>query len=308
MKFASYLNSDFIFTDIIKGNIDEIIKEMIEKIAVQDKKIKVLKDTITHSVLKRENEISTNIGSGIAVPHGRLEDFNDFIISICVLPEPIQMEIASTGKFSSVNVIFLVLCDVLKNKNILKMMSAISKLGLNNKEILSNIILEKSPNKILELIQSANIEVGDKIIAEDVLSPDIIPATPNDTLEFIAKRLILEEISGLPVVNEDNNFLGEITERELISFGMPDYLSYIDNLNFLTVGEPFEEYLKNEKTTTIENLYRKKEVPIIDKKTPIMEICALIIKKGITRFYVVEKGKYIGMIKRADIIKKILHI
>lgn len=308
MKFASYLNSDFIFTDINRENIDDIIREMIEKMSNQDKTIRDKKEIIINSVLRREHEISTNIGGGIAVPHGRMENFNDFIIGICVLPNPIQMEIASTGKFSSVNIIFLVLCDVLKNKNILKMMSAISKLGLNNKEILDKVIVEKSPNKILELIQSANIEVGDKIIAEDVLSPDIIPATPNDTLEFIAKRLILEGISGLPVVNKDGNFLGEITERELISFGMPDYLSYIDNLNFLTVGEPFEEYLKNEKTTTIENLYRKKDVPIIDKKTPIMEICALIIKKGITRFYVVEKGKYVGMIKRADIIKKILHI
>lgn len=40
-------------------------------------------------------------------------------------------------------------------------------------------------------------------------------------MEEIAKGL-LEQISGLPVVDKDGMFLGEITERELIDFGMPD--------------------------------------------------------------------------------------
>ncbi|MDR1834191.1 MAG: CBS domain-containing protein, partial [Fusobacteriaceae bacterium] len=127
--------------------------------------------------------------------------------------------------------------------------------------------------------------------------------------EQTAKRLILEKISGLPVVGDDGVFLGEITEKELIAFGMPDYLSYIGNLNFMTVGEPFEEYIKNEKTATIESLYRRKaDVVTIDPKTPILEICSIIVKKGITRFYVLEKNRYRGMIKRSDIIKKVLHI
>lgn len=33
---------------------------------------------------------------------------------------------------------------------------------------------------------------------------------------------------------------GEITEKELIDFGMPDHLSLMSDLNFLTVGEPLK--------------------------------------------------------------------
>ena len=36
---------------------------------------------------------------------------------------------------------------------------------------------------------------------------------------------------------------------------------------------------------------------IIDRKTPIMEICFIMVNKGITRLYVVDDGKYYGMIK-----------
>ena len=100
-----------------------------------------------------------------------------------------------------------------------------------------------------------------------MLSPDIIPASPETTLEEIAKRLISEHISGLPVVDKNGEFLGEITEKELIEFGMPKYLSLMKDLNFLTVGEPFEEYLVNEKTATIKDMYRvKNNIIVVDKK------------------------------------------
>ena len=167
----------------------------------------------------------------------------------------------------------------------------------------------KDSAEILKAVQEADIEIGHKITAEDVLSPDIIPLSPNSTLEEVAKRFIIEHTSGLPVVDENGKFLGEITEKELIEFGMPKYLSLMQDLNFLTVGEPFEEYLVNEKTTTIENLYRSKdELIILDRKAPIMEICFIMVSKNITRLYVVENGEYLGLIKRSDIIKKVLHI
>ena len=308
MKFSSYLDPQFIFTDLKGKNPEEIITEMIERLSLKDKKINELKDVIVKSVIKREEEISTGMGNGIAIPHARIENFNDFIVSIGILEEPIEVEIAATRKTDKVKLVFLIISDVLKNKNILKVMSAVSKMALKRKNLLEKIKEEKNPNKIVEYIQESNIEIDHRIIAEDVLSPDIEPATPENTLEEIAKRLILEQISGLPVVDKDGMFLGEITERELIDFGMPDYLSLMGDLNFLTVGEPFEEYLVNETTTTIEKLYRVDERVKIDRKTPIMEICFIMVNKGLTRLYVLDEGKYYGMIRRSDIIKKVLHI
>ena len=308
MKFSSYLDPSLIFTDLKGRNPEEVIIEMIGRIAEKDKKVKNSQSIIEEAVIKREKEISTGIGSGIAIPHARIENFNDFIVAIGLLDNPIDDEIAATHKKDKVNIIFLIISDVLKNKNILKVMSAVSKLALKQTELLKKIKNERNPKKVIEYFQEANIEFDHKIVAEDVLSPDVKPATPDNTLEEIAKRLILEETSGLPVVDSDGRFLGEITERELIDYGMPDYLSLMGDLNFLTVGEPFEEYLVNESKVTIKDLYRVSEDIIIDGKTPIMEICFIMVNKGITRLYVVDNGKYHGMIKRSDIIKKVLHI
>ena len=309
MKFSSYLDPQFIFTDLKGENPEEIIVEMVDRIAEKDKKVNASKQLIQDAVIRREREIPTGIGSGIAIPHARIENLNDFIVAIGLLDKPIEGGIAATHQTDQVTLIFLIISDVLKNKNILKVMSAVSKLALRKKDLLEKIKKERNPKKVIEYIQEADIEFDHKIVAEDVLSPDVKPATPENTLEEIAKRLILEETSGLPVVDGNGTFLGEITERELIAYGMPDYLSLMKDLNFLTVGEPFEEYLVNESKVTIKDLYRVSKDLVIDKKAPIMEICFIMVNKGITRLYVVDDdGKYYGMIKRSDIIKKVLHI
>ncbi|MBQ3437394.1 MAG: PTS sugar transporter subunit IIA [Fusobacterium sp.] len=309
MKFSSYLNPEYIFTDLKADTKEEIIYEISERIAEKNNYFNSRKKEIVESILKRENEISTCMGEGVFIPHARLRDFNDFIIAVAILKEGVEGEIAATYQKDEIKIVFLIISDVLKNKNILRTMSVISRIALKRPDIMEQLKIEKNTKKIIDLLTAEDIEIEHKIIAEDVLSPDIKPVYKNDTLEEVAKRLILERESAFPVVKEDGELLGEITEKELISFGMPEHLSLMNDINFLTVGEPFEEYLLNEDTTTIENIFRKDiKYLIIDPKTPIMEICFKMVNSGIHRLYVVDNKKYCGMIKRSDIIKKVLHI
>jgi PTS system nitrogen regulatory IIA component len=308
MKLSSYLEEKLIFFDVEGDNLGEIINNLIDNTAEVNKKVAERKQQVKTAIMKRENEISTAMGEGVAIPHARLESFDDFLVVLGFPKKPIKAEIGLTGKYDEVTVVFLLLSDVLKNKNMLKVMSGISKLVIKHPDIMKEIRENKSASKIISLIDKLHVEVGQRIVADDVMTPDIPPVTPDSTLEEIAKRLIMEMRPGFAVVDKNGNFLGEITERELIAFGMPKYTSIMDDLSFMTVGEPFEGYLLNEKTTTIDEIYRKEGLFVVDREAPIMEISFLIVNKGATRIYVVEDGKYYGMILRSDIIKKVLHI
>lgn len=311
MKFSSYLNPDYIFPCLEVSSKEEVIKKIVTKVAEDNKVVAEQKDEIIKNILKREEEMSTCVGNGIFLPHTRMKDFPDFIIAVATIKNKLEGEIAETNKTDNIKLVFLIVSDVLKNKNLLKTMSAISKITLKHPEIITKIKEATHAKQILELLSSNDIEIEHKIIAEDVLSPDIKPAKEDDTLEEIAKRLILEQRSALPVLTDDGILLGEITERELIGFGLPEHLSLMSDLNFLTVGEPFEEYLLNESTMTIKDIYRKDiKHLMIDKETPIMEICFKMVYKGMHRLYVInpKNNKYLGIINRSDIIKKVLHI
>jgi len=307
MKLSSYLDPKCIFFDLEGDTKEDIILQMIENTAKYDKKFNSSKDKIKEEILNRENEVSTVMGNGIAIPHARIDGYGDILISIGILKTPIECEMADMRNKDKVKIFFMITAETLKSKVILKIMSSITKVALKDNDLLEKIKNSKDSHEIYDLLSHIDVKVKNKIIADDVMDPTIKPVKPNDTLEEIAIRLITEAKPGFPVVDNNGIFLGEMTERELISYGMPKYTSLMDNLDFFTIGEPFEEYLKNEKIATIENIFRKEAITV-DKQTPIMEICQLIVNKGITRIYVVEDGKYYGTILRSHIIKKVLHI
>lgn len=54
-------------------------------------------------------------------------DFSDFIIAVATIKNKLEGEIGGTNQTDDIKVVFLIISDVLKNKNLLKAMSAISK-------------------------------------------------------------------------------------------------------------------------------------------------------------------------------------
>lgn len=307
MKLSSYLSEDKIISNLKGETFEELITNLLKELAKTNKQVKVEQEIMKRAILKRENEASTYIGNGVAIPHARLEYFDDIIVSIAFPEKHVTMKNVM-GEEEPVDFIVLIVADVLKNKNILKIMSGISRLCLKNKDVFKEILKYKSPEKTIEILNKMKIEIDHNITAEDLFTTSILPAKENNTLEDIAKRIIMDRVSGIPVVDNHNNFLGEITERELISFGMPKHTTILNDLSFLTVGEPFENYLVNEKITTIKDLYRTEGIITIDKDASLMEISYIFMNKGVTRIYVLENNKYVGLIFRSDIIKKILHI
>lgn len=306
MKLSSYLDEKLIFENLDGNSIEEVINVLVNKVAKVNKTVESYKNLIEDAILKREHEISTAIGKGIAIPHARVDEYNDVLVVIGKLKNPIDNKVEATHTMDKVDLVFVIIAGRTKNKTVLKLMSSISRLA-QKEEFLKSLRGNFDSNKVIKLIESYETDVKDRITAEDVMSTELVPAKLTDTLEEIATRLIIENRPGLPVVDDNGSFVGEITERELIEFGMPKYTSLMNDLSFMTVGEPFEEYFKNEGRVTVRELYRS-NAKTIDTKASIMEISFIMVTQGSTRLYVVENKKYYGTIFRSDIIKKVLHI
>lgn len=306
MKLSTYMTEEFIFLDIDSNDIDSLIKKSIDELSKVDKKLSTVKNEVVETVLKREHEISTAIGNGVMVPHGRLAGYDDILVALVRIKNPIKYEIAALHKEDEIKYAFLILASKNKNKLVLKLMSAISKL-INQKEFFDKISTETDRNKILKYIKEYEKEVKDTITAEDIMIKDVEKVSDNETLEDVAAKLVISDLPGLPVFDMFDNFIGEITPRELIEYGLPKYMSLLGDMSFLATGEPFEDYFKNEHAVKVSELYRK-NVHTVTRKTPIMELSYLMVTKSATRLYVVEDNKFYGMILRKDIIKKVLHI
>jgi PTS system nitrogen regulatory IIA component len=79
MKIMDYLTEDGVILDL--QGIDKLSVLMeLSRVVVKPYQ-SPLDEEITEAVLNREKLESTGIGEGIAIPHGRLETLEDFIVS-----------------------------------------------------------------------------------------------------------------------------------------------------------------------------------------------------------------------------------
>ena len=91
------------------------------------------------------------------------------------------------------------------------------------------------------------------------------------------------DVTGLPVVNDDMTLAGVITEKDML-----ELLSALDN-DSATVDE-----------------FMTKQVVSFDQEEDLIAICECLTKNHFRRVPIVSQGKLVGIISRRDIIKYIL--
>jgi CBS domain-containing protein len=115
--------------------------------------------------------------------------------------------------------------------------------------------------------------------AKDIMSTNVVTAGPDMLVIDVIKTLLHRHISGLPVVDDDGNLLGIITEHDIV--------------NFILSGNAAE-------TKALEVMSRTVQTYAPD--TPFEEIVNHFAAHRIRRVPVVEGGKVVGIISRRDII------
>jgi len=247
MKLASILNPNFIkIIDKIESK-DRAIELLVDEI-YKGYKFNISKESILKAVMDREALGGTFFDNGLAIPHARIENFNDLIIGVIILKNPVHI--------NNINIRFIVLSIISKSASntYLKTLSAFAKIS-QNKELFEKVLQSKNSNEFLEAI--SEIKIKQEITVSDIMSTDIKKVTPETNLKELCDIFYKYNISYVPVVDENDNFIGEVTINELLRVGIPNYALMIGNLKFLSSFEPFEDLLKNEDKKFVKEIMRK---------------------------------------------------
>ena len=109
---------------------------------------------------------------------------------------------------------------------------------------------------------------------EQIMTRDVVTASPDELVEDVAKRLVFHNVTGLPVEDWDGRVMGVVSE-----------LDVIDRIN---------ETIRDVMTA---------EVIAVATDTSIEQAAALMAGRGIKRLPVLSDGKLVGIISRADIVR-----
>ncbi len=162
-------------------------------------------------------------------------------------------------------------------------------------------ITEEDLRKIFEIaLKHAKERIELKIHVSDVMTKDVITAKKNADIHETAKLLSENNISGLPVIDEQDHVIGIVTEADILYMaGMKCGHTFKDILMHI-LGEPMSG---RKNGGTVEDVMTS---PAITTKpdADIREVARILDEKRIKRLPVVdEDNKLIGIISRANIVR-----
>jgi CBS domain-containing protein len=154
-------------------------------------------------------------------------------------------------------------------------------------------------------------ETGVCMKVQDVMNPNVIVCSPDDTIRYVAMLLKQNRISGVPVV-KNGKVIGIVSEGDLLKLlEVPDRSGLWLPSPFEVIEVPIRELLNWEETKRmLEDVGSKPVTEIMEKDVytvspddSIEEASTIITKHKVNRLPVIEKGVMVGIITRGDIIR-----
>jgi CBS domain-containing protein len=139
--------------------------------------------------------------------------------------------------------------------------------------------------------------------AVDVMTRNVVSVELDSSVFEAAQRMILNRISGLPVLDTSGKLVGVVTESDLLRRAetgtmrrRPSWLEF-----FLGKGRLATEYVRTH-ASKIWDLMTSDPQTIVEE-TPLDEIVTLMEQKRIKRLPVMRGDKMVGIVSRANLVQ-----
>jgi CBS domain-containing protein len=142
----------------------------------------------------------------------------------------------------------------------------------------------------------------------EYMDDDPATVTPDTKAEDVARLIGEHELHGVPVVNEAGRAIGIVTENDLVmadeegDLHIPHYIELFGGLVFLEPVRGFEKRLKKAMAATARDLMTE-DPTTIGPDADVHEAGRVISSSGHNRLPVVEHGRLVGVITRADVLR-----
>ncbi|NWG29037.1 MAG: PTS sugar transporter subunit IIA [Ignavibacteriaceae bacterium] len=155
MKVHELLNIKYILTEFKSEHKDDVINELVDLLK-GDERVTDLEE-VRKCVFEREEKMSTGVGKGFAIPHGKTNYVTDILAAFGKSKTPIEYN-SLDGE--PVHLLFLLIGKENLVAKHIKLLSRISRL-MNNEEFRKKLIEAESKESILKIFEEEEQSYSD---------------------------------------------------------------------------------------------------------------------------------------------------
>jgi CBS domain-containing protein len=146
---------------------------------------------------------------------------------------------------------------------------------------------------------------GDALV-RDIMTTPAVTVRPDLQVKDLVALFRAQRLGGVPVVDDDENLVGIVTEGDLMELDaevpLPHYFELLDSIIYLGSRKKFEERLRKAAAATVSDLMTQAPLTV-GPDDPARSAAALMAAHGFDRVPVEENGKVVGIVSRHDIMK-----
>lgn len=120
-------------------------------------------------------------------------------------------------------------------------------------------------------------------MVKDYMSANLVTLSPSTPILEAARRLVEQRISGAPVLDQQGNLVGLLSEKDCMRIAL--HAGY-----------------HSEAAGTVAE-YMHKDVKTVDAERNIVDVAMMFIEDDYRRYPVMKDGRLVGQISRRDVLK-----
>ena len=144
--------------------------------------------------------------------------------------------------------------------------------------------------------------------AREIMDVAMPTVAPHDTVESVVHLLRESDVAAIAVVNEGGRCVGIVTDDDLVigdeegDLHLPHMISLFGGVVFLEPLKRFEDRLRKASAAEVADMMTPDPVTV-DGEADVREVARLMSEHRKNRLPVVEHGRYVGMVSRADVLE-----
>ncbi len=144
------------------------------------------------------------------------------------------------------------------------------------------------------------------ITAKEIMTREVKTAHLDMPVKELAALLYENKIGGVPVVDDDGQVVGVVTENDLIDqnkkLHIPTMVSFLDSVIFIDSAATFEKEIKKMTGSLVRDVCSERLLTVAED-AGLEDIASLIAEQGVHTLPVLKDGKLVGVIGKADLIR-----